>query len=80
MFQPGRLRTFNPSTVETRARKPSHFTSYAQPGPLGSGPGLASMGDVGSRIPATDYRGIRLDAVAVFPAIRWMLVRSSWNG
>jgi hypothetical protein len=36
--------------VEMRARKPSHFTSYDQPGPVGSGPGLASIGEDGSRI------------------------------
>jgi hypothetical protein len=36
--QPLRLRTRNAPSVETRARKPSHFTSDRQPAPTGSGP------------------------------------------
>ena len=39
MFQPRRLRTRRPSSVETSARKPSHFSSKDHPEPEGSGPG-----------------------------------------
>jgi hypothetical protein len=38
MVQPRRLRIRNRSSVETRARKPSHFTSNDQPLPVGSLP------------------------------------------
>jgi N-acetylmuramoyl-L-alanine amidase len=44
MFQPRRLWTRRPSSVDTIARKPSHFTSYAQPLPVGSSPLRASIG------------------------------------
>ena len=39
MFQPRRLRTRRPSSVETSARKPSHFSSKDHPEPEGKGPG-----------------------------------------
>ena len=38
--------------METSARKPSHFTSNAQPGPFGSSPGRDSIGEDGSCIGA----------------------------
>ena len=41
---PRRLRTSRPSSVETIARNPSHFSSNTQPSPLGIGPGRRSMG------------------------------------
>jgi hypothetical protein len=39
MFQPLRLRTDSPSSVETIARKPSHLRSKDHPEPGGRGPG-----------------------------------------
>ena len=39
MFQPRRLRTSRPFSVDTRARNPSHLTSNDQPGPAGISPG-----------------------------------------
>jgi hypothetical protein len=48
MSQPRRLRTRRPSSVETMARNPSHFTSKDQPEPEGSGPGRDSISS-GSR-------------------------------
>jgi hypothetical protein len=50
MFQPRRLRTCNPSSVETIARNPSHFSSKAHPDSEGSGPERDSIGS-GSRSP-----------------------------
>ena len=44
MSQPRRLRTRNLPSVETRARNPSHLTSYAQSPRVGSLPLRASMG------------------------------------
>jgi hypothetical protein len=44
MFQPRRLRTRRPSSVETTARNPSHLTSKAHSVPVGIDPGRKSMG------------------------------------
>ena len=48
MFDPRRLLTARPSSVETIARKPSHFSSKDHAEPEGSGPGRDSFGS-GSR-------------------------------
>src|SRR3954453_10607854 len=48
MFQPRLLRTWSASSVETSARKPSHFTSNDQSGPEGISPVRDSIGEVGS--------------------------------
>jgi hypothetical protein len=44
MFQPRRLQTCRPSSVETRARKPSHLTSKAHPSRKGRPPERKSAG------------------------------------
>ena len=49
MFQP-RLRTRNPSSVETSARKPSHLTSNDHPEPEGTGPGRDNIGSGSRRV------------------------------
>ena len=48
MFQPRRLRTRSPASVETIARKPSHLSSKDHSEPEGKGPGRESIGS-GSR-------------------------------
>jgi hypothetical protein len=44
MSQPRRLRTRSEPSVETIARKPSHFTSYAKSPPVGNRPERARIG------------------------------------
>jgi hypothetical protein len=48
---PRRVRTRSPSSVETSARKPSHFTSKDHPEPEGSGPGRDGTGSGSRRFP-----------------------------
>jgi hypothetical protein len=55
MFQPRRLRTARPSSVETSARNPSHLSSKDHPEPEGNGPGRDSIGS-GSRSALPDNR------------------------
>jgi hypothetical protein len=57
MFQPRRLRTLSPSSVETSARKPSHFSSKDHPEPEGRGPGRDNIGS-GSRSVKTLASGL----------------------
>jgi hypothetical protein len=48
MFQPRRLLTRRRSSVDTRARNPSHLTSNDQPPPVGRLPVRESIGEAGS--------------------------------
>lgn len=87
MFQPRRLRTRRPSTVETSARKPSHFTSNDHPDPVGIGPERTSIGagsthptlaDASVVLASRRVPGVGLPAVTAPPAkVDWMGLASS---
>jgi hypothetical protein len=60
-----RLRTRNPSSVETMARKPSHLSSKDHPEPEGSGSERESIGSGSCRsqtVPADRSEGANVEA------------------
>jgi hypothetical protein len=78
MFQPRRLRTRSPSSVETSARKPSHLTSNNQFDRVGSGPGRESIGS-GSRNGGNLARGWRAGVLSAREFARTQEVAAYWR-